>query len=134
MREILRVDVILDQVQEVQGAGAKITMISFHGNFECELGTGKVLPGGVDTQIQRVGENNVLSARYILEGRDEKGGLFHIFIENNGVCKDGDPITTRPVVYTDAKALQWMEKEQLIGIVEGVENGVQIKIFRDNAK
>ncbi len=130
MKEILRIDVILDRVQEMQGAGARIAMILFHGTFVCEWGTGTVMPGGVDTQIQRTGEDTVLSARYILEGRDENGQLFHIFIENNGVCKEGSPIRTKPVIYTDMEALQWIEKVRLTGTVENSgENAVQIKVF-----
>lgn len=133
MKEIFRIDVILDQVHEVQGAGAKIVMILFHGTFVCEWGKGTVMPGGVDTQVQRAGEDTVLSARYILEGQDETGNLFHIFVENNGVCKEGDLITTKPVIYTDMKALQWIEKEELTGIVESCgENAVQIKIYLSN--
>lgn len=131
MQEVLRIDVILDQIETVQGAGGEVTMILFHGTFECELGSGRVLPGGVDTQIQKRGENKNLSARYILEGKDEEQKPFRIFVENNGLCTDGEALRTYPVIYTDAEELQWMEREQLSGIVEGSgENKVQIRIYR----
>ena len=131
MQEVLRIDVVLDQIKTVQGAGGEVTMILFHGTFSCELGNGRVLPGGVDTQIQRQGEDKVLSARYILEGEDKNQKSFHIFVENNGTCTKGKTLKTCPVVYTDAKELQWMEKEKLTGIVEGNgENNVQIRIYK----
>lgn len=89
MQEVLRIDVVLDRIETVQGAGGEVTMILFHGNFNCELGSGKVLPGGVDTQTQRWGEDKFLSARYILEGKDQNQKPFRIFVENNGICKEG---------------------------------------------
>lgn len=131
MQEVLRIEVVLDQVETVQGAGGEITMILFHGTFDCELGSGKVLPGGVDTQVQRRGKEKFLSARYILEGKDKEQRLFRIFVENNGLCTDGEALRTCPTIYTDAEALQWMEQEKLSGIVEGSgENKVRIRICR----
>lgn len=131
MQEVLRIDVVLDQIETVKGAGGEVTMILFHGTFDCELGSGRVLPGGVDTQIQRWGENRSLSARYILEGIDADQKPFRIFVENNGICMEGEVLKTCPVIYTDAEKLQWMEQEKLSGIVEGSgENKVQIKIYR----
>ncbi len=135
MKEILQIDVMLDEVEKVQGAGGEVTMICFHGTFVCAFGSGTVLPGGVDTQIQRKGGDKSLSARYILAGEDAQGSPFRIFIENNGICKEGEPWITHPVIYTDAEKLQWMEQEKLFGIVEGSgENRVQIKIYREKER
>ena len=131
MQEVLRIDVVLDQVETVQGAGGEAAMILFHGTFSCELGSGIVLPGGVDTQIQRTGEKRSLSARYILEGKDENQRIFRIFVENNGICTESGALKTSPVICTDAEELQWMEQEKLSGIVEGNgENKVQIRIYK----
>lgn len=130
MQEVLSIDVVLGQIETVKGKSGEITMILFHGTFSCELGTGRVLPGGVDTQIQRKGEKKILSARYILEGKDKEHKLFRIFVENNGICTDGEALRTYPIIYTDAEELQWMEQEKLIGIVEGDgENKVKIRIY-----
>lgn len=131
MQEVLRIDVVLDRVETVRGAAGEVTMIFFHGSFCSELGSGRVLPGGIDTQIQRQREDKSLSARYILEGKDKNQRLFRIFVENNGICKEGEALKTCPVIYTDAEELQWMEQEKLSGIVEGSgENKVQIRIYR----
>lgn len=127
----MTIHVILDQTQSVQGAGGQAVMILFQGTFTCSLGTGKVLPGGVDTQIERPGQGRTLSARYILEGQDRENRTFHIFVENNGVCGDNGRITTTPVILTDAEELQWMGREKLTGTVESDgEDGVTIKIYR----
>ncbi len=132
MKEVLRIDVMLDGVEKVQGAGGEVTVICFHGTFSCDLGSGTILPGGVDTQIQRKGEDKLLSARYILEGKDAQGSPFRIFVENNGICKEGEPLLTHPVIYTDTEKLQWMEQEKMLGTVEGSgENRVQIKIYQE---
>lgn len=127
----MAIHVILDQIQSVLGVAGQVVMIRFHGTFTCSLGTGKVLPGGVDTQIERPGQERTLSARYILEGQDRENRTFHIFVENNGVCGENGGITTTPVIFTDAKELQWMEREKLTGTVESDgEDGVMIKICR----
>jgi hypothetical protein len=59
-------------------------MILFHGDADCDNFHGKVLPGGVDTQVQYQGEKRSLSARYILEGTDIDGCSCRIFVENEG--------------------------------------------------
>lgn len=69
MQEVLRIDVVLDRIETVQGAGGEVTMILFHGNFSCELGSGKVLPGGVDTQTQRWGEDKSLASEVHFRGQ-----------------------------------------------------------------
>ncbi len=132
MKEILRIDVTLDEVEKLQGAGGEVTMICFHGSFTCDFGSGRILPGGVDTQIQKKGKDKMLSARYILEGKDAQGSPFRIFVENNGICKEGEPLLTHPVIYTDTEKLQWMEQAKMFGIVEGSgENRVRIKIYQE---
>lgn len=132
-KELIRVYVRLKEIHSVETEEATITMILFDGEFECELGKGVVLPGGVDTQKHMKGEPKTLSARYILEGCDKQGKTFHIFVENNGV-DDGSPVFyTTPAITTDAAELKWMEKEPLMGTVEGDgDMRVLIKIYRNN--
>lgn len=114
MKEVLQINVILDRTETVAGAGGEVRMIFFHGTFSCGLGEGEVLAGGVDTQIWPAGKP------------------FRIYVENSGVCSDAKVIRTRPVIYTDAEALQWMEQAQLVGLAEGQnENNVRIKIYKE---
>ena len=115
---VLTVDVVLDEVIEVNGSRGKAAMILFHGESNCENFRGKVLPGGVDTQKEPAGEKRLLSARYVLEGKDKDGKECRIFIENNGVVdKPGADIKTTPDIYTDSEALKWLETAQLYGTV-----------------
>lgn len=129
MKEILKVHVVLDQFLQVNGKRAQALMILFHGTFTGVCGEGIVLPGGVDTQIERNGEARTLSARYVLQGTDPQGQTYHLFIENNGVCLPDAPMVTTPVIYTDRKELQWIEDAKLTGTVEPAgENQVLITI------
>ena len=129
---VLTIDVILDDVIEVNGSAGKATMILFHGSSTGESFNGKILPGGVDTQKEPLGEKRFLSARYVLEGVDCEGQECRIFIENNGLCgAPGEIIKTKPLIYTDSKALKWLENADLTGTVEGKPGGVLISFFKD---
>ena len=129
---VLTVNVVLDEIIEVNGSQGKAAMILFHGDSDCANFKGRVLPGGVDTQKEPAGEKRILSARYVLEGVDKDGEQCRIFIENNGVVEEpGADIKTTPVIYTDSKALKWLETAHLHGTVQGRPGGVLISIFKD---
>ena len=117
MKEILTVEVSLDKVYEVNSPEGSACMILFHGESDCENFKGTVLPGGVDTQKQPTGGVRSLSARYILEGTDYTGEPCHIFIENNGTITPDGQMKTKPVIYTDSKALSWMMSADISGTV-----------------
>lgn len=114
--------------------GDSVVMISFTGTAEGKYFTGKVLPGGVDTQI--IGKNrdrHTLSARYILEGKDFKGDDCKIYIENNGYAvKDPDKVLFRtyPKIITDSKGLSFLNQELLAGEVTSADKGVNVKFYR----
>ena len=130
--KILTINVKLDQIFNVEGSSGKATMILFHGDCDCDNFKGVILPGGVDTQKEPEGEPRVLSARYILEGKDCDGKDCHIFIENNGEVQpvsNGGVIHTKPLIYTDSDALKWMEKADIAGTVTGAEGGVTIDFY-----
>lgn len=129
---VLKIDVLLDEIFNVEGTAGKATMILFHGSCDCENFKGKILPGGVDTQKETAGKPRFLSARYILEGKDCEGKDCHIFIENNGETapiSDGGIIHTKPIIYTDSDALKWMETADLKGTVEAAPGGVTISFI-----
>lgn len=127
MKEVLVVHVLLDDFNEVHSDIADVTMITFHGTFESRELCGKVLAGGVDTQVEYKGEKRSLSARYILEG-EKNGNTYRIFVENNGFIIDGN-INTNPKVITDCPELKYLERASLCGTVEGAEGGVTVRIF-----
>ena len=62
-KEVLRIHVRLTVRQQVQGKMGKAVMLGFTGTCESVVFNGKVLEGGIDTQIQLEGEPLHLSAR-----------------------------------------------------------------------
>lgn len=53
MKPIFVVEVILDEIQHIQGDTGEVTMILFHGNCKSDIFQGEIIPGGVDTQIKK---------------------------------------------------------------------------------
>jgi hypothetical protein len=133
MQEVLRFQIALDAAYEVKSEKGTALMILFHGDVDCENFHGKVLPGGVDTQVQYQGEKRSLSARYMLEGTDRDGCPCHIFVENEGVIEaEDEPICTKPQIITNSKALKYLEYAELKGEVRGDnQGGVTIIIFQE---
>ena len=87
------------------------------------------VPGGVDTQMEWLGQNRTLSARYILEGVDKAGQSCRIFVENNGIVEKGGELSTTPRILTDSEALSYLEQEELFGTITPTQKGVTIHIF-----
>lgn len=54
MKPIFVVEVILDEIQHIQGDTGEVTMILFHGNCKSDIFQGEIIPGGVDTQIKKM--------------------------------------------------------------------------------
>ena len=131
MQEILTVNVSIDSATEVNGGRQSVCMVAFSGTADGPYFHGKILPGGVDTQMRAAGQPMTLSARYILEGTDDQSLPCHIFIENNGTESPDHVLRTRPAIVTDSASLAWMEQADLHGTVESTEGGVIIHILAD---
>lgn len=129
LKEVLTFDVEITGSQAVKGKNGEAVMILFNGNAECENFHGKILPGGVDTQVEWPGQNRTLSARYILEGVDKAGQNCRIFVENNGIVEKEGELNTMPRILTDSEALSYLEQEELFGTITPTEKGVTIHIF-----
>jgi hypothetical protein len=114
--------------------GDTVVMIPFAGSVTGKYFDGKVLSGGIDTQIiGKHGDRHTLSARYMLKGKDYTGEPCKIFIENNGLMnkKHKDMLfRTYPKIITDSKALDFLSDDLFIG--EGIATaiGLDIKIYR----
>lgn len=133
--EIFTVQVKIEKAVDMRNiAGDSVVMITFSGQVKSELFQGKILDGGVDTQI--IGESgspHTLSARYMLQGQDYRGENCQIYIENNGEMdsKSRDALfRTYPKIITNSKALSYLNKEVLIGEGFSSDIGVDIKIYR----
>ncbi len=126
---ILSIHVKVDECFDVCGNDVTVNLVNFHGTAESEFFTGRILAGGVDTQIYKKEEPGRLSARYMLEGTDSTGESCRIFIENNGVNEDGI-IVTNPRIITDSKVLSWMMSSEMEGRVLSGEDGLVIKLYQ----
>lgn len=129
MKELLKLYIDVTGCNEVISDSLTVRMILFEGHCESEFFTGKILPGGVDTQLENRDGTGTLSARYMLEGYDAENMPCHVFIENNAVT--GDEFT-QPAIYTDSKCLKWLEKENLVGRIEGRDGQLIIIIGKNN--
>ena len=130
--EILRIKVYLTHTITVDGHADKAVMLPFTGECACPLFTGKILPGGVDTQRITPDGRCALSARYALEGKDSTGKLCKLFIENVAVSSPGMDMVTHPTVRTDSEALRWLETADLTGRIEHVDGHIEIVIFSED--
>lgn len=124
-KKIIEIDVILDEFLNVDG---RVQMILFHGDANSDFFKGKVLPGGVDTQRKCENDEWTLSARYILEGVDDKGKVTRIFVQNDGKNIDGKMVTT-PFFITDNPELKWLETGRFEGGISDMPGGVKITIW-----
>ncbi len=132
MEKVLEFKIKLDEIYEVKGGAGTATMLLFHGDCDCANFRGKVLPGGVDTQVQYQHENKSLSARYILEGKDASDCSCRIFVENQAVLQeDCALLVTKPRILTDSTTLKWLENADLSGTVEEEQGYIIIKIYNN---
>lgn len=104
------------------GRAARYT--AFGGYCDNGFFKGEVLPGGFDNMRKEDGVET-LSARYMLKGVDSRGDSCHIFIENNAVKGSS---YSKPAVFTDSKALSFLNKADLIGYLDN-EGKFTVRIF-----
>ena len=130
--EVLRIHIQLGETLGLDSTTAGIRMIPFTGTCESEIFRGRVLPGGMDTQVFPEKTRGTLSARYMLEGVDGEGKKCKLFIENNAVMESGRETVTFPSIKTDSAALKWLETADLTGAIQGREDGLDIVISSED--
>lgn len=104
-------------------------LVSFTGHCDNGYFKGDVLPGAFDTQKNEKGLAS-LSARYMLSGVDNRGDSCQIFIENNAM--QGSVYTT-PKVFTDSKALSFLNTSELIGYLDN-DGDFTIRIYAPDSE
>lgn len=124
---MMEIDVIIRETYSIQG---KVNIILFEGTAKSEFFSGTILPGGVDTQRIDKDGNWSLSARYMLEGTDDRGTATKLFIQNEGREIDGK-IHTTPMLLTDNERLKWVETTKWSGVLSDIPKGVRITITKD---
>ena len=125
-QKIFSIHIKIQDEYEISSENKQIKTVLFSGNAESDFFTGKVLPGGVDTQTTINGKTH-LSARYMLEGKDLIGDDCHIFIENEADITDRE-VTTTPKITTDSKTLSWLQYAALEGQIVNDTDGICINI------
>lgn len=130
--EILRLHIQLGETLALDSPSAGVRMIPFTGHCNGDLFQGRVLPGGMDTQVFPSPRRGSLSARYMLEGRDGEGEKCKLYIDNRAVMEPGKETITFPRIKTDSKALAWLETADLQGRIEETEDGLDIVISTEN--
>ena len=126
MEQLMEIDIRIKGSQFVAGHTKDICMIEFDGTAHGPYFNGEVIGSGVDTQKIEKSKEMVLSARYMLEGKDAEGNDCRIFIENNG----SDFNNCKPTVYTNSPLLAEWETSDLVAKVIPVEKGVTIQIYK----
>lgn len=130
-KEILTIDVQVQGVFELKGTVGEVSMVPFDGTCETEYFRGKVMAGGVDTQMMWYPDPKMISARYMLIGTDCAGKACRIFVENNGAEINGRVEETKPRIITDSEALSWFETARLTGTLTPTDSGVTVRIFAE---
>lgn len=126
MEKLFDIYVEITDTIGVKGKLHDICMISFTGRAVGPYFNGKVIGTGVDTQCISKEDHMILSARYMLEGKDIDGKECRCFIENNGSFDDG----FIPKIVTDSLSLSEFEGAKLRAEIVSKENGVIVSIFR----
>lgn len=130
---LFSVHVRITDVHTIKSDEGDINMILFDGYVDAPFFKGEILPGACDTQKYLKNEKGMLSARYMLTGKDDSGTDTKIFIENNACLIDGE-WKTKPRIFTDNRRLSYLSKEELFGKIEATEIGVIIHFYRENEK
>ncbi len=115
-------------MHEVKCNGVIYRQILFDGEAKGALFNGKILPGGVDTQIIKEDGTGTLSARYMLEGVDLSGNECRVYIDNSGVLGSD---STKPLVYSDSKEFDVLKEKELKGKMVTDEEGFKIIIYME---
>ncbi|MCR4923366.1 MAG: DUF3237 family protein [Lachnospiraceae bacterium] len=110
---------------EVNCEGTLYKQILFDGNVTGACFNGRILPGGVDTQIINPDGKGSLCARYILEGKDSLGNDCRIFVENT--AEIGSQLTF-PKCCSDSSELSWLKDAELRGYMIFDEEDFRIVI------
>lgn len=131
--EVLKIYVNITEMNEVVSGNTTVRMLLFDGYCVGSFFNGTILNGGVDTQMTGADGRTLLSARYMLEGRDSKNNSCRLFIENNAETGVGTTYT-RPKIVTDSSELKWLEREELIGRIADEDGKLVIIIDTANGK
>ena len=123
---IVTLDVHITQALETRSPSGTARLVLFDGTAEGPFFRGRILPGGVDTQLEQPDGSGTLSARYMLEGVDLDGRPARVFIENRAVMGRSETV---PTLRTDSPALAFLERLPLKGELRSEDGKLTIRIL-----
>ena len=126
-REILCIRVHITDSEEKQEGDETVCYIHFEGDCENNYFKGRILPGAVDEQHYRQGQQVSICATYELEGQDCKGNVCRLGIVNQK-AEDG---CFRPQVQTDSPELAFLNHSTLLAALEFYSGGLTVRIFAE---
>lgn len=123
-----------DQISALNATNGAVLMIPFGGSVESELFTGKILPGGIDIQVENSANIRHMCARYMFEGTDHTGAACRLFVDNNGYFEPNthnfNPFRTCPTFMTDSKALApYLQGAHFRAEGHAKDDGLHIMVF-----
>ena len=121
-KEIFSVNVSETRIESVEGSTCKVDMHYFNGEASGEYFNGNVYKESSNVRKTYRDGRVTSCARYILKGKDDAGNECMIFIQDDGVMNDGVTVT-KPLILTDSKSLEWIEKADIQGRIVADENG-----------
>lgn len=122
---LVTLDVNCTDCLSVETKGKTVRLVLFDGTASGDFFHGKILPGGVDTQTVDADGRGHLSARYILEGKDDRGQACRIFVDNEA---EMGSTRTKPTIVTDSQSLKWLMDADLYGTIDD-SDGLKIRIY-----
>ncbi|ORX49209.1 hypothetical protein BCR36DRAFT_583817 [Piromyces finnis] len=128
-KKILTIDVMIPGLgfDGIRGPEASVGKLGFTCGANTPEFQGEGVDYFVDTRYDYTGQPQIISARYIIEGKDDEGNPMKIYVENNGVDDFGDNLNVRtePFIITDNPKWAWIETAPL----HGTHSDVALQIF-----
>ncbi|MCR5690769.1 MAG: DUF3237 family protein [Eubacterium sp.] len=126
MKELFTLYINCYGSHQVTCQGVTYKQILFDGKVKGPVFQGKILEGGVDTQVIQADGSGRLSARYTLEGEDAQGNACHIYVDNQAELGQD---RTEPKCYSDSPLLEDLCQRELEGRMVTDQEGFKIIIY-----
>lgn len=120
--ELFSIKVSKTKLETVDGSTCRVEMQYFDGNVSGKFFNGTVYKNSSNVRKIYKDGRTTSCARYMIKGKDDTGKDCKIFIQDDGVEKDGVTVT-KPLILTNSSSLSWIEKADIQGTVETDTNG-----------
>lgn len=131
--ELFSIEITEKNSETVDGTTCKVEMQLFEGIAKGDAFEGSTKAGACNSNVTKTFKDGTVTnqARFILEGTDSDGEKCRIYIQDDGIMSD-NVLYTRPIIFTDSKELEWLEKADIQGRVITDSNGRKIVKYMRN--